>query len=172
MTGDGFGAAKRGRDEGAPSDSQHLVSLLLGTWQVRATNIPLWLSSERVAPTIAFELISDAPLVLSDDVSWNASGGQREHQLGVDRWNGTGFVRRGLGRRRLRRSQWSVVGSSADRNILVLRLAGSRSTPPGLDVFVREGATIGDARALVAHSATSLGLTAEDFASLTWLDRP
>lgn len=169
---DRFGAAARSRNESARSDSQHLVSLLLGTWQVRATNIPLWLSNERLAPTIAFELISDAPLVLSDDVSWNTSDGQREHQLGVDRWNGSGFVRRGLGRRRLRRSQWSVVGSSSDRNLLVLRLAGSRSTPPGLEVYVREDAEIGDARALAAHSATALGLTAEDFASLTWLDRP
>ncbi|GAB3138716.1 hypothetical protein [Marisediminicola antarctica] len=148
------------------------MSLLLGTWQVRATNIPLWLSNERVAPAIAFELISDAPLVLGDDVSWHSSDGRREHQLGVDRWNGSDFARRGLGRRRLRRSQWSVVGSSADRDILVLRLTGSRSTPPGLDVFVRAGAEIGDARTLVAHSATALGLSAEDFASLTWLDRP
>jgi hypothetical protein len=64
------------------------------------------------------------------------------------------------------------VGSSSDRNLLVLRLAGSRSTPPGLEVYVREDAKIGDARALAAHSATALGLTAEDFASLTWLDRP
>ncbi len=167
-----FGARGRGRRGSAPKESQQLQSLLVGTWQVRATNIPQWLSSERVAPAIAFELISDAPLVLSDDVSWNSSGGQREHRLGVDRWNGSGFVRRGLGRRRLRRSHWSVVGSSADRDILVLRLTGSRSVPHGLDVFVREGTEIGDARSLVAHSATALGLTAEDFASLTWLDRP
>lgn len=171
MTGDRFGA-RRGRDGGIPVDSQQLASLLLGSWQVRATNIPLWLSSERIAPAIAFELISDAPLVLSDDVSWDSSTGQREHQLGVDRFDGSGFVRRGLGRRRLRRSQWSVVGSGADGDILVLRLTGSRTTPTGLDVFVREGADIGDARAVVAHSATALGLTAEDFASLTWLDRP
>lgn len=167
-----FKASGRGRSGRAAGESRHLVSLLLGSWQVRATNIPLWLSSERVAPAISFELISDAPLVLSDDVSWDAPGGTREHQLGVDRWDGSGFVRRGLGRRRLRRSQWSVVGLSADRDILVLRLIGSRTTPPGLDVVVREGADIGDARALVAHSATALGLTAEDFASLTWLDRP
>lgn len=166
-----FGAPGRGRRRRAPVDSQQLVSLLLGTWRVRATNVPLWLSSERAAPAIAFDLISDAPLVLSNDLSWDSSGGQREHQLGVDRWNGSGFVRRGRGRRRLRRSQWSVVGSRADGDILVLGLTGSRTTPPGLDVFVREGAEIGDARALVAHSATALGLTAEDFASLTWLDR-
>ncbi len=166
------GAPARGRRARAQEESQRLVSLLLGTWQVRATNIPLWLSNERVAPAIVFELISDAPLVLSDEVSWRSSDGQREHQLGVDRWNGSEFVRRGLGRRRLRRSQWNVVGSGAEGNILVLRLTGSRSTPPGLDVFVRAGAEIGVARTLVAHSATSLGLSAEDFASLTWLDRP
>jgi len=151
-------------------DSRQLVSLLLGTWRVRATNIPVWLSNERGAPQIVFELISDVPLVLGDEVSWHSPGGQREHQLGVDRWNGSSFARRGLGRRRLRRSQWSVVGSSTDQNILVLRLAGSRSTPSGLDVVVRAGADIGDARSLVAHSATALGLTAEDFASLAWLD--
>lgn len=162
----------RGRAGRMPVDSQDLAPLLIGSWQLRATNIPAWLSHERVAPEIAFEPISDAPLVLGDDVSWETADGRREHRLGVDRWNGTGFVRRGLGRRRLRRSRWSVVGFSADRDILVLRLIGSRSTPTGLDVLVRAGAEIGDARALVAHSAKLLGLTAEDFASLTWLDRP
>lgn len=152
---------------------REVASILLGTWQVRATSIPLWLSNARTAPAVAFGLVSKIPLRLRADVSWNSADGRREHQRGIDLWTGSGFRRRGRGRgrRRLNRCRWSVVGASADGDILVLRLAGSRSTGSGFDVIVRSGADTGDVRSLVAHSATALGLTAEDFASLTWLDQ-
>jgi hypothetical protein len=154
----------------APNDSD-LAAILPGTWIVRSTNLPVWLTRERTSPRSTFTLLKENPLTLRDDVSYRLVDGSVKHVLGVDKWAHDGFVWRGKGPLGLLRSRWSVVGANDDSTVVAIRFHKTLLRHAGIDILVREGADIEELRSLVARNTEQFGLSAEDFASLTWLDQ-
>ena len=143
---------------------------LPGDWSVKATNFPMWLKGDRLQPRFRYGLITESPLVLSDEVAWvDAETGEEKTLPGRDTWRGDEFVWRGTGLLRLVASRWTVAASSDDGTIAVVRFSKSLATPAGVDVIVREDAEHPEVRATIAHSTERFGLTPEDFGSLSWL---
>jgi len=153
---------------GATLDQRTLADLLPGTWTIQATNFPMWLTGEKLEPRFTYDLVSEQPLVLSDDVSY-VEGDEEKHILGQDTWSGDGFVWRGRKLLRLFASRWTVAGMSDDGTIAVIHFSKSLATPSGVDVIVRDGTAHPELRATIAHATEEFGLTPEEFGSLTWL---
>ena len=152
-----------------PTDSD-LATILPGTWNVRSTNFPMWLTRERTSPRFTYSLVSESPLVLRDDVSYRTADDVEKHVLGTDKWAHDGFVWRGKGLRKLVTSRWSISGMNEEGTVLAVRFQKSLGSPAGIDILSREGVAVDELRSLVARNTEKFGLTAEDFASLTWLD--
>jgi len=153
---------------GATLDQRTLADLLPGTWTIAATNFPMWLAGDKLEPRFTYELISEEPLVLSDDVGY-VQEGEEKHILGRDTWRGDEFVWRGRKLLRPFASHWTVAGISDDGTIAVIHFSKSLATPSGVDVIVREGTHHPELRAMIAHATEEFGLTPEEFGSLTWL---
>ncbi|TXN32823.1 hypothetical protein [Lacisediminihabitans profunda] len=151
-------------------DEASLTRLLPGTWRIGATNFPFWLNGDRLSPTFTYELAKTGPLSLRDTVEWTTPDGRERRLVGVDRWRGDDFRRRGKGVLALTSSRWSVTGVSEDSTIVVIRYSKTLFSPAGVDVVTREGADAHTLRTRVAESPEGLGLTHEEFASLTWLE--
>jgi hypothetical protein len=152
-------------------DDHTLARVLPGTWVLAATNIPVWIDGQRLSPTFTWQLVSAAPIVLADDASWESRSGEARHVFGVDTQVDGGFVWRGKGLQRLTSSSWQVAALSEDGGIATIRYSRSRLTAPGINVLVRSGVEPAEIRATIANSASTYGLSAEDFASLGWLDQ-
>jgi len=151
-------------------DPPDIRALLPGSWLLRASNIPKWLGGERFGPRVNFDVAAEEPFVLRYDTSYRDIAGTERHETGTERLRRDGqFVSQGSGRRALSRGRWEVAGAGAEGAIVVVRISRSGGGIAGLDVLVREGADIPEARALIARDARAFGLTAEDFASLAWL---
>jgi len=155
----------------APDDHQ-LAELLPGRWKMVASNFPLWLGGDRIDPTFTYTVLGTDPLVMADDVSYTTGNGVIKHIAGIDRWHGEGFQWRGKGLLRILANYWSVPGVSAAGTIAAIRFSKSLMSPAGINIIVREGVEPPEPRAAVASESARFGLSAEDFASLTWLDRP
>jgi hypothetical protein len=154
-----------------PLEDDQLSSILPGTWNVRGTNVPMWLSNERRSPRFDYELAGENPLTLRDRVSYFATKDNEEKQLsGVIKWAHNGFVWRGRGYLRFFASRWSVIGSNETHSVLAIRFQKTLLTHAGINVIVRDGEDIDEVRSLVARNTEEFGLSAEDFASLTWLE--
>ncbi|MFM9918362.1 hypothetical protein [Lacisediminihabitans sp. H27-G8] len=151
-------------------DAAALAALLPGTWRIGATNFPMWLRGDRLRPHFRYDLKTADPLVLDDVVGYTTADGVEKTIVGVDRMRYDGFVWRGAGLLRFVTSRWAVAGVTEDSNILVIRFAKSLLSPAGVDVVVREGSDSLAFRTQVAGLSESLGLTHEEFASLTWLE--
>ena len=115
---------------GATLDQRTLADLLPGTWTIAATNFPMWLAGDKLEPRFTYELISDEPLVLSDDVGYVQEGVEK-HILGQDTWRGDEFVWRGRKLLRLVASHWTVAGISDDGTLAVIHFSKSLATPSG-----------------------------------------
>jgi hypothetical protein len=150
-------------------DEHQLAELLPGDWTVVATNFPMWLNGERLDPTFSYRLLGTDPLTLEDDVAYTQPDGTAKHVRGVDRWREEGFVWRGTGMLRFVGSAWSVPGVSKAGTIAAIRFSKSLISPAGIDIVVRKGIEFPEPRAAVASESERFGLSAEDFASLTWL---
>jgi hypothetical protein len=150
-------------------NASELAAILPGTWNVRATNFPMWLTRERTDPRFTYELVGESPLTLRDDVSYSTTDDAEKHILGVDKWVGEGFVWRGKGPLKVARSRWAVAGTDDASTVLAIRFEKTLLTPGGIDVLVRQGTELPELRSLVARNTEQFGLSAEDFASLTWL---
>jgi hypothetical protein len=150
-------------------NASELATILPGTWAVRATNFPMWLTRERTTPRFTYELAGENPLTLRDDVSYLTEDGVEKHILGVDKWVRDGFVWRGKGPLKVARSRWTVAGADDASSVLAIRFEKTLFTPAGIDVLVKEGVELPELRSLVARNTEQFGLSAEDFASLTWL---
>ncbi|MEV8253794.1 hypothetical protein AB0O95_07490 [Rhodoglobus sp. NPDC076762] len=150
-------------------DASVLAAKLPGTWSVVATNFPMWLDGTRHNPEFSYELVAGDGLILDDTVSFTTSGGEAKTILGTDRLQGDEFVWRGQGWKRIVSSRWQVVGADDNFNTLVIRFSRSRLTPSGIDILTRKGFGNPAVRSAVAHATDSFGLSAEDFASLTWM---
>ena len=151
-------------------DEHALAELLPGTWRVVASNFPMWLGEDRLDPTFSYGLLGTEPLRLSDDVAYTTPGGDVKHIVGVDQWRGNGFVWRGKGLLKIARSRWAISGTNDDQTVVAIRFEKTLFTPAGIDILVREAVEIDELRSLVARNTEQFGLSAEDFASLTWLD--
>lgn len=151
----------------AQLDSRALADLLPGAWRVAATNFPMWLAGDKLQPRFTYALVSEEPLVLSDDVAYT-EGGEEKRILGQDTWRGDRFVWRGRRLLRLVASHWEVAGASDDGSVAVIRFSKSLVTPSGVDVLVRDGAQHPELRAMIAHATEDFGLSPEEFGSLTW----
>lgn len=154
----------------APQNSD-LAVILPGSWSVRSTNFPIWLTRERTSPRFTYTVVRENPLTLRDDVSYSTIDNVEKHVIGVDRAAHDGFVRRGKGVLGLFPSRWSVAGSNEDSTVLAIRFHKSLFSHAGIDIIVRDGTEVEELRSLVARNTEQFGLSAEDFASLTWLDR-
>ena len=152
-----------------PQDSE-LATVLPGVWNVRSTNFPMWLTRERTSPRFSYDLVSENPLTLRDDVSYFTADNMEKHIVGTDKWAHDHFVWRGKGLMSIARSRWGISGGNDDQTVLAIRFEKTRFTPAGIDIIVREGVEIDELRSLVARGTEQFGLSAEDFASLTWLD--
>lgn len=154
---------------GAPPDETTLSRVLPGAWTIAASNIPAWLSGERLEPRFSYELVGHNPLVLSHEVSYRTVEGEEKHVVSQDTWAYGEFRGRGKGLQRFFPSPWSVSGASEDGSIAVIHHAGSRAAPDGIDVVVREGAPTPELRATIARATEQFGLSPEEFGSLTWM---
>ena len=152
-----------------PTDSE-LATILPGTWNVRSTNFPMWLTRERKSPKFTYSIVSESPLTLRDDVSYLTEGNLEKHQLGTDKWAHDGFIWRGKGLLKLVTSRWSIIGVNDESTVIAIRFQKSLVSPAGIDILTREGVVVDELRSLVARNTETFGLSAEDFASLTWLD--
>jgi len=150
--------------------TEALSQFLPGTWTIRATNFPFWLSGERVDGRLNYELKSAEPLVFADTVTYKKPNGTPKSIIGTDRWTSTGFVWHGKGLLSLLSSRWTVTGGSDDLTIIAIHYAKSLVTPAGIDIIVREGQRADEARSLVAQRTDQFGLSAEEFATLSWID--
>lgn len=153
----------------AALDEDILGRVLPGSWTIAATNVPAWLNGERTHPHLTWELLSQSPLVLSDELSYLDAAGEEKSLVGTATWNWEEFRWRGKGLQRFVSSRWSVSGLSPDGSIAVLHFVKSRLTPDGIDIIVRDGAQVPELRATIAAATEDYGLTPEDFGSLTWL---
>ena len=150
--------------------TEALSQFLPGTWTIRATNFPFWLSGERADGRLNYELSGTDPLIFADTVTYAKPDGAVKKIVGIDRWTGHGFVWHGKGILSLLSSRWTVTGGSDDLNILAIHYDKSLVTPAGIDIIVREGHRAEEARSLVAQRTDQFGLSAEEFATLSWID--
>jgi hypothetical protein len=152
------------------SDPRALVSVLSGTWQLGASNLPDWLSGERRSPTVSYEPVPGRPLSLIHSVSYTSPDGNTTRISAMATWRRGVFIGRDRRLHKLFPSKWRVVGASGDEAIVVVRFAKTRATPAGINVLVRRDASVPNLRGVVAHEHENFGLSPEEFARLTWFD--
>ena len=151
-----------------PIEVARIRDVLPGSWQLSATNFPMWVNGSRRNPEFEYALRSEVPLVLTDRVRFTDDRGGQRVITGTDRWAGDHFSWRGAGALALRRSRWSIAWLSDD--LLVIHFEQSRATPAGTNVAIRAGSEHPELRRRIAGDAAGFGLTLEQFASLSWLD--
>lgn len=152
-----------------PTNSR-VEEVLPGQWWVGASNLLFWLDGRHGDARFTIEVASRSPLRLTEEIAFNAADGQPRTKRGTARARDDGvFVWRGLGRELLAERRWVPVGIDETGSIVVVRYLRSRRAPAGMTVFVRDGGPTQELRARIAATAGELGITAEDFASLTWL---
>lgn len=152
------------------SDPRALVSVLSGTWQLGASNLPDWLSGERRSPTVSYEPVPGRPLSLIHSVSYTSPDGNTTRISAIATWRRGVFIGRDRRLHKLFPSKWRVVGASGDEAIVVVRFAKTMATPAGINVLVRRDASVPNLRGVVAHEHANFGLSPEEFARLTWFD--
>lgn len=148
-----------------------LAEILPGRWRIRASNLLHWLNGERLNPVVELSLDSTDPLVLAEQVKFATSEGKDRVVRSRSVWSGDDFVIRKVGMRPGAR-HWTVHGTSADGNVIVVKHDSGSSAGGGIDVLVREGTDASEVRALVAHESETFALSLEDFASLNWFANP
>lgn len=158
-------------DTSGASDPSMLGRLLPGVWHLRATNLPMWLTGERLSPGFEYELASDDPLVLRVVASYRSPEGAEVKASGIARWKRDHFDSPGKGMRRMLSSRWSIAGASEDGTVVVIRFEKSTLSLDGLDVLVHADTEVAELRSMVAASTEQFGLSPEDFGSLSWLPR-
>lgn len=152
------------------SDPRALISVLTGTWQLGASNLPAWLSGERRSPTVSYEPVPGRPWSLIHTVSYTSAEGEVTHVGAIAKWRRGVFIGRDRRLHKLFPSKWWVVGASGDESIVVVRFAKTMATPAGINVLVRRDASVPNLRGVVAHEHENFGLSPEEFARLTWFD--
>lgn len=149
--------------------AHRLAEVLPGSWNIGASNMLFWLDGRHGEPRFTFGIASASPLMLTETVEFDADDGRRRVLRGKTRWVRDAFVWRGEGLHMVVTQRWQVLGADDGGDVLVVEYRGNRVVPGGLSVLVREGAEREELRTLVASKAATLGVTPEQFASLTWM---
>lgn len=144
---------------------KELGKQLSGTWLIKGTTFPLWLSNKRSTPRITYRVLEKEPLKLLDLVEYEKKG-QTKQIKGVDYQEEKGFLWRGNGLLKALKSRWEVVTIKGD--VLVIRFEPSLVTPEGVDILVREGVVVSDLAKLVIQHFDVFGLTAEEVRRIQW----
>jgi hypothetical protein len=149
--------------------AHRLAEVLPGAWQLGASNLLFWLDRRHGEPRFTFDVATPSPLLLSETIEFDGEDGRRRSVHGKAKLVRGEMVWRGSGLRSAITRRWSVLGLSGDATIVVIRYRDSRLIPGGVSLLVREGVEIDELRSVASATASTLGLTPEDFASLTWM---
>ena len=137
-----------------------------GTWEIKGTTFPMWLSEKRKHPRITYKRTEKKAVELLDLVEYEANGKTKQIK-GIDRLKEGRFTWRGLGLLKVLSSQWHVVTIKGD--VLVIRFEQSLVTPAGIDILVKSGTNVPNLRERVGKYPESFGLRAEEEETLQWL---
>jgi hypothetical protein len=146
-----------------------LIELLPGAWRIVATNIPAWLDGERRNPRLTYEVVSTDPVRLTTEFLFDLPDGTEARVLARERASGDTMVRRLRGVTELTRQRWHVDVADPDRGLLIVRTHAGFRTREGIELLLRSDADVDGIRRHVAGHTEPLGLSPEEFASLTWL---
>ncbi|MCW4384620.1 hypothetical protein OH146_02400 [Salinibacterium sp. SYSU T00001] len=149
--------------------AERLATALPGRWRLGATNLLYWLDARHGEPLFEFDVVAASPLRLSETIEFSNPDGTPRMSRGTSRFVGGEFRWRGSGRELVHSRRWTPVGLDDSASILVVSCRRTRSVATGMNILVREGADVGELRTLVAATAERLGVSPEEFASLTWL---
>ncbi|WP_137662974.1 hypothetical protein [Enterococcus hulanensis] len=138
---------------------------LEGTWEIKGTTFPMWLSNKRKNPRITYKKTEKNAVELLDLVEYEAKGKTKQIK-GIDRLAGEQFIWRGIGVLKVLSSRWQVVTIKGD--VLVIRFEKSLVTPAGVDVLIRKGTTVPNLRERVLTHYESFGLTLKESNELQW----
>ena len=136
-----------------------------GTWEIRGTTFPMWLSEKRKNPRITYKRTEKKTIELLDLVEYESKGKTKQIK-GIDRLNEGGFTWRGLGVLKVLSSRWQVV--TIKGNVLVIRFEKSLVTPAGIDVLVKKGTESPNLQERISDYYESFGLTAQEQKELQW----
>ena len=146
---------------------QSLESMLPGTWFIKGTTFPMWLSSKRQNPAITYTLKDEKGVAFDDLVTYTVKGKTKAIK-GVDRFQNNQFIWRGNGVLKVLTSRWRIL--YIDDTVLVITFEKSFVTPAGMDVLIKkEKADIHIQNYLQQH-VIDKHLPASTFEPLTWLD--
>ncbi|MBX8937633.1 hypothetical protein [Enterococcus gilvus] len=138
---------------------------LEGTWEIKGTTFPMWLSNKRKNPRITYKKTEKNAVELLDLVEYEAKGKTKQIK-GIDRLAGEQFIWRGIGVLKVLSSRWQVVTIKGD--VLVIRFEKSLVTPAGVDVLIRKGTNVPNLRERVLAHYESFGLTLKECNELQW----
>lgn len=151
-----------------PPTPHRLAEVLPGSWILGASSQLFWLDGRHGEPRFTFRVVTPAPLRLTETIEFSTPEGRPRVMTGKTRRARSEFVWRGSGADALVARRWSAAGVDDSGSVLVMRYRRTRAVPSGIDLLVREGSDVGELRTLVATTSTELGLSPEDFASLSW----
>lgn len=143
-------------------------SKLEGTWEIKATTFPMWLSGKRKQPRITYKLTNKTRVEFLDIVEYEVKGHTKKIR-GLDCLKKGRFIWRGLGLLKILSSQWEVVTMKDD--ILIIRFEKSLLTPSGIDILVRKGKNITDFQDKVEYTYENIGLRAEEKVKIKWIEK-
>ena len=89
-----------------------------GTWEIKGTNFPMWLTDKRKNPRITYKRTEKNAVELLDLVEYEANSKTKQIR-GMDRLVGGQFIWRGIGIMKILSSRWQVVTIKGD--VLVIR---------------------------------------------------
>lgn len=138
---------------------------LEGTWEIKGTTFPMWLSNKRKNPQITYKKTEKNAVELLDLVEYEAKGKTKQIK-GIDRLAGEQFIWRGIGVLKVLSSRWQVVTIKGD--VLVIRFEKSLVTPAGVDVLIRKGTNVPNLWERVLTHYESFGLTLKESNELQW----
>ncbi|MFQ7235961.1 MAG: hypothetical protein ACLRPU_13870 [Enterococcus hulanensis] len=138
---------------------------LEGTWEIKGTTFPMWLSNKRKNPRITYKKTEKNAVELLDLVEYEAKGKTKQIK-GIDRLAGEQFIWRGIGVLKVLSSRWQVVTIKGD--VLVIRFEKSLVTPAGVDVLIRKGTNVPNLWERVLTHYESFGLTLKESNELQW----
>ncbi|MFN8344086.1 MAG: lipocalin family protein [Spirosomataceae bacterium] len=118
---------------------ENLLTLLVGTWFIHATNFPMWLKGDKVNPTFNYSLVAEREGVLLDEVKYRQNGKEKSI-VGYDTQNSSDssvFVWRGKGLLHLLKSEWKVALMDEAGQWAVIRFSKTLFTPEGVDIISR-----------------------------------
>lgn len=145
------------------------IDQLEGGWRIGATNMAEWLPPMRGDGRVEFSVAPGKGTRVTEVSTFTTPDEKTHRESRIAVWQGDGYVTRASGFALLRRLEWLVAGYSDDGSLLVIRYPGPHGVTARVLVLLRDSAEVGDLRSRVAKTSGDLGLSMEEYASLTWL---